>query len=104
MKLIDLEAVLPTTDNIVIEFVPPCGSSKLRAREAGDGAEIEAVDGEAANVDYNGNYSSSCKGESTTRLAISHVELHTQYFLSLMSAQDQNGGQDKSTPQLIEGV
>lgn len=45
MKLVNLETVLSTTDNIVIEFIPKGQGSKFWAWKFGDLAQVETLYG-----------------------------------------------------------
>ena len=50
MELDDLDPVPATAHDVVVELVPPRQGGQLRAREPGDGAEVETVDRQAQDI------------------------------------------------------
>jgi hypothetical protein len=59
VKFVQLKNILSTKDDIIIEFVPPCSSSELGARELGDWAQVKAVNDKSDNIKQEPNSSSS---------------------------------------------
>lgn len=51
MYLVNLERILPTFDDIVIEFIPESQSGKLRPWELGDGVKIQSIAAKSHKVE-----------------------------------------------------
>ena len=88
MHLLNLKQIFPFLDNIVIQFVPTCCCSKLRAWELCYRRDQEAINYEAKNIER----AYANEGDSSTQAGIfGQIELHERQTIGILGRKKSRG-------------